>query len=164
MEPIFIEKVLRQIISEFEPSTKTKGVVFTSHIPPLPSPIDSDKSMIRLSVLNLLDNALKFTPKGGRVDLKLHHDGQKAYVTVSDTGIGISPDEQKKLFTKFHRGTSTLTYDYEGVGIGLYTTKQMIGLLGGDIKFKSELDKGSIFVISLPMNHPTSQSAILKTT
>jgi len=163
-EPIFIEKVLRQIVTEFEPSTKAKGIIFTSHIPPLPGPIESDKAMLRLSILNLLDNALKFTAKDGRIDLKLHHDGSKVYITVSDTGIGISPEEQSKLFTKFHRGTSTLTYDYEGVGIGLYTSKQMLGLLGGDIKFKSELGKGSAFMIELPMSQSqTQQSAILKT-
>jgi len=164
-EPIFIEKLLRQISTDYESIAQTKGIVFTSHIPPLPGPIESDKAMLRLSILNLLDNAIKFTPKGGQVDLKLHHDGQKAYISVADNGIGISPDEQKKLFTKFHRGTSTLTYDYEGVGIGLYTSKQMLRLLGGDITFKSELGKGSTFMIEMPMTPlAPAQSAILRST
>ena len=71
-------------------------------------------------------------------------------INVVDNGISNIPDEVDKLFTRFHRGTSTLTYNYEGTGIGLYTTKMIIDKFGGTIKVQSILGAGSRFTIVLP--------------
>jgi len=78
---------------------------------------------------------------------------------ISDTGIGISTEEMPKLFTKFHRGTSTLEYNYEGTGIGLYVSRLIVREFGGDISARSELGKGSTFTVSLPMAAKTVQNS-----
>jgi len=71
-------------------------------------------------------------------------------ISVSDTGIGIKEDEIPRLFTKFHRGSETLVYNYEGTGIGLYATKLVVSRLGGNIMAQSKLGQGSTFTIELP--------------
>jgi len=106
-------------------------------------------------VRNLLDNALKFTPEQGTVELNADIM-DKIHIIVKDTGIGIKPNEMTKLFTKFHRSTDTLVYNYEGTGIGLYVTKLIIDGQGGAIKADSRLGEGTAFTIELPFNAPAA--------
>lgn len=102
------------------------------------------------TIKNLLDNAIKFTEKGGTVSCRIVLENKSLYIIVQDTGIGIAPEEQGKLFTKFHRGTSTLDSNYQGVGIGLYVAKLMTDAQHGTIKFTSEPGKGSVFTVTIP--------------
>lgn len=112
---------------------------------------------IRSAVWNLLDNAAKFTPKGGSIKLTAGVVEGNVYIKVIDNGVGISEEEVPKLFTKFHRGTSTETYDFEGTGIGLYASKVIIERHGGKVSAESEVGKGSTFTISLPVNQENKQ-------
>ena len=106
---------------------------------------------LRSALWNLIDNAIKFTHQGGTSSLDVAEADGKVLISVKDTGIGISPEEIPKLFTKFHRGTSVETYDFEGTGIGLYASKIIIEEQGGTITVKSEKDKGSTFTVILPI-------------
>lgn len=106
---------------------------------------------MRSALGNLVDNAIKFTKAGGSVNVDSRIENNQLVFRVTDTGTGISSEEQSKLFTKFHRGTSTLSYDYEGIGIGLYLTKLIIEQHGGKIDVESELNKGSTFTVTIPL-------------
>jgi signal transduction histidine kinase len=101
-------------------------------------------------IRNLLDNAIKFNGNNGNVWFSLDVDAGDLKITVRDDGIGIAANEMTKLFQKFHRGTSTLTYDYEGTGIGLYATKLIVQSYGGKVTASSALGHGSEFTVVIP--------------
>jgi signal transduction histidine kinase len=118
---------------------------------PADTSLDISNTNMRSALGNLVDNAIKFTKAGGSVKVDaLVEDGRLVF-KVQDTGIGINPGEMEQLFTKFHRGTSTLTYDYEGIGIGLYLSRLIVRQHGGDIKVESKAGKGSTFTVTLPL-------------
>ncbi len=150
-QPVDLTALARSIGNEFTVLAKEKGVIFNQDLPERSVNIKGASAHIRSAVWNLLDNALKFNRKGGQVSLTLITDSDSASITVKDTGIGIAAEEISKLFTKFHRGTSTLNYDYEGVGIGLYISQLIIKQHGGLITANSTLGEGSTFVIKLPL-------------
>jgi signal transduction histidine kinase len=113
--------------------------------------LDISNTNMRSALGNLVDNAIKFTKAGGSVKIDALVEGGQLVFKVRDTGIGINPSEMEQLFTKFHRGTSTLTYDYEGIGIGLYLSRLIVRQHGGDIKVESKPGKGSTFTVTLPL-------------
>lgn len=123
---------------------------FTNNVPDT-AKLNISQSNVRSALANLLDNAIKFTKEGGSVRVQADVRDGRLVFAVSDTGIGIAPDEIPKLFTKFHRGTSTMQYDYEGVGIGLYLTKLIVSEHGGSVTVDSEIGKGSKFTVYLPL-------------
>jgi two-component system, NarL family, sensor histidine kinase BarA len=117
--------------------------------------IRQDAGKVRQILTNLLSNAIKFTPEGGRVNLHAVADGDSVVFTVSDTGVGIPPDEQERVFEKFRQaGRSTLTREHEGTGLGLSIVREICGLLGGDVTLKSELGRGSTFTVRFPQILP----------
>ncbi len=157
-ELIDMQVFTQKISDEFRPGAETKGITFDSSISLDNKRVQASAPHIRSALWNLLDNALKFTNEGGNISLTGSQQDDKVLITVKDSGIGISKDEIPKLFTKFHRGTSTLTYDYGGTGIGLYASKVMVENYGGTITVTSKEGEGSSFTISLPA-HP-EQSAV----
>ena len=114
--------------------------------------IDIDSERITEAIGNIVGNAIKFSPDGGTVTVICKKDGPDVVISVQDRGVGIAKAEQDSLFQKFHRGTSTLTYDYEGVGLGLYIAKLVVEAHSGKIWFTSAENEGSTFYISLPMS------------
>ena len=116
--------------------------------------ISSDKRRTRQVVMNLVSNAIKFTDKG-RIDIKLAKADGQAEVSVADTGIGIKQEDLGKLFQAFSR-IATENRLTEGSGLGLYLSKKIAGLLGGDIRAASEPGKGSVFTLALPLKYQKS--------
>lgn len=116
--------------------------------------IYASEPYLRNAVWNLVDNALKFTPEGGTITIAVTEEAGAVHISVADTGIGIAANEMPKLFTKFHRATSVIKYDYEGTGIGLYASKIIVEQQGGTIKVQSSEGHGSTFTISLPVAGP----------
>ncbi len=110
----------------------------------------------RNALSNVIANAVKFTPEGGTATVKFELKDDKYTFTVSDTGVGIAAEEMDKLFTKFHRGTSTLEYNFEGTGIGLYATKLLVESQGGHVAAQSTPGMGSTFTITLPPLKPAA--------
>jgi two-component system, sensor histidine kinase and response regulator len=115
---------------------------------------DADPQRVRQILLNLLNNAVKFTPSGGTVTLRLRLLPQAVVFQVEDTGIGIAPAHQPLIFQKFQQLDSSYQRHYEGTGLGLALTKQLVELHGGKIEFMSQVDVGSVFTVTLP--RPTS--------
>lgn len=142
---------MESIANDFAELADSKEVKFTRQLETGDYSLMINKTLIRGAINGLLDNALKFTQKDGAIHLKVTKDDNSVYISVQDTGIGISDEAKRNLFTKFHRGTSVLTYDYEGTGIGLYSAKLVVKQHGGNISFDSMLGQGSTFTITLPL-------------
>lgn len=115
----------------------------------------ADSRRVRQILSNLLSNAIKFTPPGGRVMLRLRRDPHTLTLQVEDTGIGISESQQPLLFEKFQQLESARQRQYQGTGLGLALTKQLVDLHGGSISVTSKIGMGSIFTVRLPLQRLT---------
>jgi two-component system, NarL family, sensor histidine kinase BarA len=125
-----------------------------------------DQPKVQQILANLLSNALKFTPEGGRVDIRasldLHASDDEPWVRleVADTGVGITDEDQQTIFEKFRQGRTfqtgddAMTREYSGTGLGLSIVRELCRLLGGDIELESQLGRGSTFIVHLPLKHP----------
>lgn len=145
---VFIDNTINQ----FQLIAEKKGLKWSfDNTIPKETSIPLNSTNMRSALGNLVDNAIKFTNSGGSVTVDSRIENNRLVFKVTDTGTGISAEEKSKLFTKFHRGTSTLSYDYEGIGIGLYLTKLIIEQHGGTIEVQSEPNKGSTFTVAIPL-------------
>jgi signal transduction histidine kinase len=108
-----------------------------------------DAGKIHQILTNLLSNAVKFTPEGGWVTVKAVPDGNDLVFTVSDTGVGIAPEEQDLIFEKFRQAANPMTREQGGTGLGLSIVRELAKLLGGDVTVQSELGRGSTFTVRI---------------
>ena len=111
-----------------------------------------DERKIKQVLLNLLSNAVKFTPEGGRIGIKAKQADGSVEISVSDTGIGIAPEDQPKIFEEFRQVGSDYAHKVEGTGLGLTLAKKFVELHGGKIWVTSEVGKGSTFTFTLPQH------------
>ena len=117
---------------------------------PRPVVVHTDPSRLRQVVVNLLDNAVKYSPKGGRVDVRVReHDGS-VEIEVADHGLGIPEEAQKRIFEKFVRLDPEMRLGVGGSGLGLYISRELVERMGGRLRVDSEPGRGSTFTIQLP--------------
>ncbi|MEX0918993.1 MAG: HAMP domain-containing sensor histidine kinase [Candidatus Paceibacterota bacterium] len=154
-----IDKLIENTIGEFSNQLESKDIELVIKKPRRDLPvIEADPGQIKIVVENLLDNAIKYTPKGGQVTLQIKDDRintarESLEVIVSDSGIGIPEEEQKKIFQKFFRATNAVAGVPDGSGIGLFITKGIIDRHQGTIWFESVAGKGASFHFILPLRH-----------
>jgi signal transduction histidine kinase len=110
-----------------------------------------DERKIKQILLNLLSNAVKFTPEGGRIELRANQADGVVEISVSDTGIGIAPEDQATIFEEFRQVGGDYAHKKEGTGLGLTLAKKFVELHGGKIWVESEVGKGSRFIFTLPL-------------
>ncbi len=147
-----VKEVMEPVIEAYEDAIKAKGLEFKIEEPEEKLPlVKVDEEKIRLVLQNFLDNAMKYTSKG-RVTLSLEasDDGEEVKFTVSDTGVGIPEDQQKRLFNKFFRAANVQRMDTEGSGLGLFIAKNIVEAHGGEVGFSSKAGEGSVFFFTLP--------------
>jgi len=146
-----LKETLKRIISGFKLKAKEKGLELKMILPSdLPSKILSDEGKLIQIVSNLITNALKFTERG-KVEVKVERlADSKIQFHIKDTGIGIAEEKLSHIFNKFYQVDGTMTRKYRGTGLGLTIAKDLVDLLGGEIKVKSILGKGSTFSFSFP--------------
>jgi signal transduction histidine kinase len=153
---------LRGLVDELretmEPLAREKGITMEEHIVPELPPVEADRPKLRRIIVNLLSNAVKFTGKGGTVQLKAEPLDDQVCISVSDTGVGIAPEDVERLFDKYEQARSRATRGEKGTGLGLYITKQLVELHGGEIKVTSEVGRGSTFSFTLPIANGRSSS------
>ncbi len=123
----------------------------------------ADERKVKQTLLNLLSNALKFTPEGGSIFLKAIPNSGVVEISVTDTGIGIAPDHQEKIFDEFYQAGGNYIGKREGTGLGLALTKNFVELHGGKIWVTSEVGRGSIFTFSLPIRESVEKLSVLST-
>jgi signal transduction histidine kinase len=110
-----------------------------------------DERKIKQILLNLLSNAVKFTPEGGRIGINAVQSNEAVEISVTDTGIGIAPEDQPSIFEEFRQVGSDYVHKKEGTGLGLTLAKKFVELHGGKIWVESEAGKGSTFIFTLPI-------------
>jgi signal transduction histidine kinase len=115
-----------------------------------------DERKIKQILLNLLSNAVKFTPEGGRVTLTASGTESALVIAVRDTGVGISAEDQERIFEEFRQVGTDYARKVEGTGLGLTLTRRFVELHGGEIVVDSELGAGSEFRITLPFELPVA--------
>ena len=147
---------LREVISELHETmllslAREKDIQLVETFPEILPLVEADRAKLRRILLNLLSNALKFTGKGGRVEISAERQDECIHVSISDTGVGIAPDEVDRLFDKYEQTRSRATRGEKGTGLGLYITKQLVELHSGKITVTSTLGKGSTFSFTLPI-------------
>jgi two-component system sensor histidine kinase BaeS len=147
---ISLERVIRACVANYEPAATQMGIALSADAPAHLSPIRADEDRIIQVLTNLLDNAFKFTPRGGSVVVQAGEDHQAVWVTVSDTGVGIAPDELPYVFQQFYRGRESRPPEKRGMGLGLSICHEIVAAHGGQIRVESELGWGARFTFSLP--------------
>jgi signal transduction histidine kinase len=147
-----LRHLLVDILKEFSQIITTKRLVLTTKFNPNDTPlnIDADREKIYLIFANLINNAIKFTPEGGRIHLSVQLKEHKYWVDVIDTGIGIAKPEYDRIFDQFYQVEPPLTRKYQGMGLGLSIAKGMVQVHNGRIWVESVVGKGSKFVVVLP--------------
>jgi signal transduction histidine kinase len=151
LEPVKLNEVIQGAVSTIESTLNGASVRIIREIAPDLPTLNTDREKLRQILLNLLDNAVKFTDSGEIKIAALRQKGSLKLV-VSDTGIGIEKEELKQIFKEFHRGHSSNIKKYRGTGLGLAIAKKFVTLLGGDISVQSEVGKGSVFTVTLPLD------------
>jgi signal transduction histidine kinase len=142
--------LVRELREGMLPMAREKGIALEESVPEDLPPLVADRPKLRRVLVNLLSNALKFTPKGGRVEVSAAPEGRFVRVSVSDTGVGVAPEDMERLFDKYEQARSRATRSEKGTGLGLYITRQLVELHGGKIEARSELGKGSTFSFTIP--------------
>jgi signal transduction histidine kinase len=134
------------------PLAREKGLALAVELPADLPPVRADRLKLRRVLVNLLSNAIKFTPRGGLVTLTAEGAGAgRLRVAVTDTGVGIPAEDLGRLFDKYEQARSRATRSEKGTGLGLYITKQIVELHGGEIHVASQVGRGSTFSFTLPI-------------
>ena len=148
-EEIEIKSMIGDVIGKLSPLSNEKKIKVT--LQSKKARIRADKSQVEKLVTILLDNAIKYTPKGGKINIKTGVGKKNISITVKDTGIGIDEDDLPKIFDLFYRADQSRTKQKTpGHGLGLSMAKRIVDLHGGSIHVHSQIDKGTTFTVSLP--------------
>ncbi|RME51833.1 MAG: GAF domain-containing protein, partial [Caldilineae bacterium] len=159
MENVSIKEVIEEVVRSVATQIADKGLAVTVDVSPDLPPIWADYGRMVQVMTNLISNAYKYTPEGGSITIRAHtvegeDNHHRLAVSVSDTGYGISEEDQQRLFTKFFRSPDQKVREVRGTGLGLAITKSLIEMHGGAMWFESTLGEGSTFGFTLPLKQP----------
>ncbi|MFQ6029848.1 MAG: ATP-binding protein [Dehalococcoidia bacterium] len=142
---------IRDVVNSLQTQFKAKGIGVTLDIPPDLVPVQADRLRFSQIIGNLLSNASKYSPEGSRIRVSARVAAGMLQIDVADNGIGVAPEHQSQIFTKFFRVDHSSTRQTDGTGLGLFITKQLIEVHGGRIWVESAVDQGSTFSFTLPL-------------
>jgi CheY-like chemotaxis protein/two-component sensor histidine kinase len=149
VEPVEMDDIIEDVVDTFATVAKQGGVELSWSVEEGMPRAAADRDRIGQVLMNLLSNAIKYSPDGGAASIDARIVDGRVLVEVTDTGIGISEEDQHQLFTKFFRVDSALTREIGGTGLGLSICKSVVELLGGEIGVRSEAGKGTTFFFTL---------------
>ncbi len=162
IQKLSASKIIMQSCDEHAAVAAAKGVTLMMEPPDEPVRLRVDPDGMRTILDNLLDNAINYTPSGGRVTVRWGRRGDSAVIEVADTGIGIPPEHLSRVFERFHRVDKARDRDRGGTGLGLAIVKHLAGVFEGQVEVESEVDCGSTFRIRLPLaDKPTVERDIV---
>jgi signal transduction histidine kinase len=150
IQPVALGGLVAQVLSEIEVARPGAGVALEQRVPPELPPVRADQERIHQVLFNLVDNAVRFTPPGGRVTVAAEADGDRVRVWVRDTGVGIPPEHLPRLFERFYRADPSRARGDGGTGIGLAICRSVVEAHGGRIWAESAPGGGSTFTFELP--------------
>ncbi len=150
IRPIDLLPALRESASKWNQVASLRNLQFEQHLDIPRLPVIGDDNALRRAIDILLDNAFKYTPAPGKVTLAAEEKHGHVIVTVEDTGIGIAPEDQARIFERFYRVDKARSRELGGAGLGLAIAQWIVQLHKGSITVKSELGKGSIFEVAIP--------------
>ena len=156
---IFLDEYVEEALNSFRPKLEEKEQILDVEIPEESRPVYADPIRLVQIVSTLVSNANKYTPKGGKISLRALEAKGKVRIEISDTGIGISPEDQEQIFNQFFRSEDERVREFPGWGLALHLAKQLTEAMGGEMGFESELNQGSTFYFVLPTQPPTNVPA-----
>ncbi|WP_431104092.1 ATP-binding protein [Roseateles noduli] len=156
-ERVDLQRLLQDTIDASRAIAESGGVALIGLLPPMPVVVEVDPGRFQQVVMNLLNNAIKFTPRDGQVSVLLNVDQSHLVLKVQDTGRGIGPELQPRIFDMFTQADGATTHRGDGLGIGLALVKEIVSLHHGTVEAKSEgVGQGSEFLVRMPLEKPTT--------
>jgi len=149
LQPVKLEELLEEVGEQMRRLAENQAVSLNYGLVEHAT-IQGDREHFKRLLVNLIDNAIQYTPAGGRVTLSLRCDGKRAQVGISDTGMGLSADEQEQIFHRFYRAAEARSQRGGGAGLGLSIAQSIAVAHGGRIEVESTPGQGSTFTVSLP--------------
>jgi signal transduction histidine kinase len=147
---------LQEACKDYEPLAETGGLTLGTDVPGEAVFVQADREKVRVVLDNLISNAVKFTPPGGRVRVSLCCQGDSVEIAVADTGVGLSPQDLERVFDRFYQVEDHMTRQHGGMGLGLPIVKGLVELHGGRVWAESVPGRGSRFVVVLPTVPPAA--------
>lgn len=154
-----VDALVADLRQDYDAQAREKQITLKFDVSPKLPVLRGDREKLAISLHNLVGNALKYTPAGGTVEVAVDADEQNFSFVVSDTGIGISPKDQARIFERFTRAQDKRVAEITGTGLGLALAREFARLHGGDISVESEIDKGSTFSLVVPVRTPQDTPA-----
>jgi signal transduction histidine kinase len=150
-DDVRLDRLFEDLRHDFTTQASEKQLTLKFELPPKYPVLSGDRDKLMLTLQNLLGNAIKYTPASGEVRVTVRGEPNRLVVEISDSGIGISQEDQARLFERFYRANDPRVSKITGSGLGLALAREVARLHGGDITIQSELNKGSTFTLSLPI-------------
>jgi signal transduction histidine kinase len=148
-EPVDLGELIADVVGDFRASAQSRDIVFSR--PDEGMEVLGDRQRLEQVVVNLLQNAIKYSPQGEQIVVALRREGGEAFVSVADQGIGVPAEEQPRLFQRFFRARNAATHHFGGLGIGLFVSHEIVQRHGGRFLVESEGGKGAVFSFALPL-------------
>jgi len=152
LRPVELDLLVDECVEAAQPAADAKGIELVRLTKELPSPLQGDPARLAQVLDNLVSNALKFTPAGGRVQVRLSTADGVALIEVEDTGVGLAENEQEQLFERFFRSSRAFESAIPGTGLGLAIAKTIVERHGGRIGLESTVDVGTTVRVELPLS------------
>jgi two-component system phosphate regulon sensor histidine kinase PhoR len=149
LEAVDVPEVVREVVQDLEPQAQESGLELTVGEMPEVPPIRTSRRALDHILVNLVDNALKYTPEGGRVRVTVQAEGSRVVLAVHDTGPGISPQHLERIFERFYRVDKGRSREMGGTGLGLSIVKHLAARIGADVDVDSEVGQGTTFRVSI---------------
>ena len=149
-DDVRVDTLLRDIEADYQAAARDKQLMLRFELPPKLPVIHGDRDKLILAVQNVVSNAIKYTPDNGQVNVTASLGEGQLVIDVTDSGLGIAPEDQERIFERFYRARDRRISSIEGSGLGLGLAREIVRLHGGDITVESQIDKGSTFTLTLP--------------
>lgn len=153
LSTLSLDEQIRRVIVALQPQWSARSIHFELNLKAIR--LTADHDLLNQVWTNIIGNSIKFSRDGGMIDVSIKQDAKNAIVRISDTGIGISLEDQKRIFERFFKADRSHSRKYGGSGMGLAIVKQIVSLHQGDIRVESEPGEGTTFIVTLPITTPT---------
>ncbi len=147
-EFFLLNQLVTETVEDIKYTNNSHSIILTNNFN---GNIYGDKDRLQQVIINLINNAIKYSPAKTNIEISINKAGDKIAVSVKDSGIGIAKKDVEKIFERFYRVTGKNEHAFSGFGIGLFLADEIIKRHNGEIKVESELNKGSIFTFTLPL-------------